>query len=269
MLQPRLSRSVTSVDASLAALASSLNALSLCSSHKAFQPRTSINFVRHASHAAQGRANGPTDSAGRRLGAKKTASEYVAPGHIIFKQRGTKWFPGDNVGLGKDHTIFALEYGYVRYYRDPLKHPKRRYIGVALEKEGPGSELPLPRNAPSRRRLGMYATPIKQPDTEKDFMEAHLSGTSHVAFRNGATPTPPPPTITRQGTYREANVSIGRAAERKGVNVREYDRGDRWLAWRRRSARVKAAMEAKVAKGTKKSKGKKSNKGAKIGGKMR
>lgn len=44
--------------------------------------------LRYASHAAQGRANGPKDSAGRRLGAKKTASEYVIPGNIIFKQRG-------------------------------------------------------------------------------------------------------------------------------------------------------------------------------------
>ncbi|KIW12113.1 ribosomal protein L27 [Exophiala spinifera] len=270
MLQPRLSRCVVPADTSLTALTSSLNSLSLCSRHQILAPRKCTNFVRHASHAAQGRANGPTDSAGRRLGAKKSASEYVAPGNIIFKQRGTKWHPGENVGVGKDHTIYALEYGYVRYYRDPLKHPKRRYIGVALEKEGPGSQLPLPRNAPTRRRLGMYATPIRHPDSDKDFMEAHLSANSHVAFKNGgATPTPPPPTIMREGTYREANVSIGRAAERKGISVPRYDRSDRWMAWRKRAARIKATMESKAAKGTKKSKGKKSNKGAKIGGKKR
>ncbi|KIW39086.1 ribosomal protein L27 [Exophiala oligosperma] len=272
MLQPRLSRSAVSADTSFAALVSSLNALSLCSRHQTLQPRPCTNFVRHASHAAQGRANGPTDSAGRRLGAKKSASEYVAPGNIIFKQRGTKWHPGENVGVGKDHTIYALEYGYVRYYRDPLKHPKRRYIGVALEKEGPGSQLPLPRNAPTRRRLGMYATPItRQPESsERDFMEAHLSANSRAAFKNGgATPAPPPPTIMREGTYREANVSIGRAAERKGISVPRYDRSDRWMAWRKRAARIKTTMESKAAKGTKKSKGKKSNKGAKIGGKKR
>jgi hypothetical protein len=117
----------------------------------------------------------------------------------------------------------------------------------------------------------MYATPIKQQDTDQTFMEAHLSGNSPATSKADTAPsTPPlPPTIIRQGTYREANVSIGRAAERKGVKVREYDRGDRWLAWRRRAARVKVAMEAKAAKGTKKTKGKKSNKGAKIGGKKR
>lgn len=184
---------------------------------------------------------------------------------------GTKWHPGQNVGIGKDHTIFATEYGYVRYYRDPLKHPKRRYIGVALEKEGPGSQLPPSPNAPSRRRLGMYAMVMKQPESkpsDTNFLEAHLSASSHLGSKSGPTNTPLP-TIIRQGTYREANVSIGLAAERKGVTIREYYRGDRWLAWRRRAARVKMGIEAKAAKGTKKSKGKKSNKGAKIGGKMR
>lgn len=88
MLQPRLYRPVASPEACLAALASSLNALSLCSAHALPQTQASITSIRHASHASQGRANGPKDSAGRRLGAKKTASEFVIPGNIIFKQRG-------------------------------------------------------------------------------------------------------------------------------------------------------------------------------------
>ncbi|KIW29849.1 ribosomal protein L27 [Cladophialophora immunda] len=277
MLQPRIYRPVVSSEASLAALASSLSALSLCSKHAHLNPRTSTIFVRHASHAQQGRANGPSDSAGRRLGAKKGSSEWVHPGNIIFKQRGTKWFPGENVGIGKDHTLYALEYGYVRYYRDPLKHPKRRYIGVALEKEGPRSQLPTPRNAPTRRRLGMYAAPMQPPpesqkSVDESFLEAHLSlsskGHGQVAFkssRGAVTPTPaaPPPAFNRQGTYREANASIGWAAERKGVKVREYDRNDRWLAWKKRSLRVKRGMEAKAARAMRKTKGKKSNKGQK------
>ena len=117
----------------------------------------------------------------------------------------------------------------------------------------------------------MFATPLKQQDPDKDFMEAHLAGnnSSVATLKSGPSTPTPVPTITRQGTYREANVSIGMAAERKGVKVREFDRGDRWLAWRRRAARVKAGMEAKAAKGTKKTKGKKSNKGALIGGKKR
>ncbi|RMD43721.1 hypothetical protein DV735_g1466, partial [Chaetothyriales sp. CBS 134920] len=77
-------------------------------------PTATSIFTRHASHAAQGRANGPTDSAGRRLGAKRGASEYVSPGTIIFRQRGTLWFPGENVGMGRDHSIYALQPGWVR-----------------------------------------------------------------------------------------------------------------------------------------------------------
>ncbi|EXJ76593.1 uncharacterized protein A1O5_01101 [Cladophialophora psammophila CBS 110553] len=190
---------------------------------------------------------------------------------------GTKWFPGENVGIGKDHTLYALEYGYVRYYRDPLKHPKRRYIGVALEKEGPRSQLPTPRNAPSRRRLGMYATPMKplpsaesQISADESFLEAHLSQSSkQTPFKSaqGGAIIPqaaaPPPVFNRQGTYREANASIGWAAERKGVKVREYDRSDRWLAWKKRALRVKRGMEAKAARAMRKTKGKKSNKGQK------
>ena len=53
--------------------------------------------TRHASHQAQGRANKAADGAGKRLGAKKTGGQYVIPGKILFRQRGTHWFPGDNV----------------------------------------------------------------------------------------------------------------------------------------------------------------------------
>jgi ribosomal protein L27 len=106
MLQPRLFACATSAEGTVAALASSLNSLSLCSKHRHLQLRTrtststSTSFVRHASHAAQGRANGPGDSAGRRLGAKKTASEYVVPGNIIFKQRGINLRPDMSYNAG-------------------------------------------------------------------------------------------------------------------------------------------------------------------------
>lgn len=61
---------------------------------------------RAASHQAQGRANGAKDGPGKRLGAKKTAGEYVVPGNILYKQRGTLWFPGDGchmVGYIQSH----------------------------------------------------------------------------------------------------------------------------------------------------------------------
>lgn len=55
------------------------------------------------------------DSAGRRLGIKRFGGEYVIPGTILVRQRGTKFHPGTNVGIGRDHTIFALTPGYVKF----------------------------------------------------------------------------------------------------------------------------------------------------------
>ena len=62
---------------------------------------------------AGGSSRNGRDTAGRRLGVKKFGGETVVAGNIIIRQRGTKWHPGTNVGLGKDHTIFALVDGKV------------------------------------------------------------------------------------------------------------------------------------------------------------
>ena len=64
---------------------------------------------------AGGSSRNGRDSAGRRLGVKKFGGENVIPGNIIVRQRGTKWQPGRNVGLGKDHTIFSLIAGTVSF----------------------------------------------------------------------------------------------------------------------------------------------------------
>ena len=64
---------------------------------------------------AGGSSRNGRDSAGRRLGVKKFGGEHVIPGNIIIRQRGTKWHPGDNVGMGKDHTIFATIEGHVTF----------------------------------------------------------------------------------------------------------------------------------------------------------
>ena len=64
---------------------------------------------------AGGSSRNGRDSAGRRLGVKKFGGERVIPGNIIIRQRGTKWHPGDNVGIGKDHTIFATSEGHVEF----------------------------------------------------------------------------------------------------------------------------------------------------------
>ncbi len=63
----------------------------------------------------QGSTQNNRDSAGRRLGVKKYGSEAVVAGNIIIRQRGTKVHPGTGVGMGKDHTIFALVDGVVKF----------------------------------------------------------------------------------------------------------------------------------------------------------
>ena len=64
---------------------------------------------------AGGSSRNGRDSAGRRLGVKKFGGESVIAGNIIVRQRGTKVNPGDNVGMGKDHTLFALSDGKVAF----------------------------------------------------------------------------------------------------------------------------------------------------------
>ena len=67
------------------------------------------------------------DSAGRRLGVKKFGGEAVLAGNIIVRQRGTKFFPGDNVGMGVDHTLFAKAHGAVKFI---TKRDDRTYVTV-------------------------------------------------------------------------------------------------------------------------------------------
>ena len=63
----------------------------------------------------QGSVKNGRDSVSKRLGVKKFGGEAVIPGNIILRQRGTKWLPGRNVGLGRDYTIFALIEGRVKF----------------------------------------------------------------------------------------------------------------------------------------------------------
>ena len=76
---------------------------------------------------AGGSSRNGRDSAGRRLGVKKFGGEAVVPGNIIVRQRGTKFHPGENVGMGKDHTIFATSEGRVAFQR---RTGGRTYISV-------------------------------------------------------------------------------------------------------------------------------------------
>ena len=66
---------------------------------------------------AGGSSRNGRDSAGRRLGVKLFGGQSVVPGNIIVRQRGTQWWPGQNVGMGRDHTLFALTEGTVTFHK--------------------------------------------------------------------------------------------------------------------------------------------------------
>ena len=78
---------------------------------------------------AGGSSRNGRDSAGRRLGVKKFGSETVVPGNILVRQRGTKFYPGTNVGMGKDHTLFALTDGIVSFHKGKLG---RKFVSVDM-----------------------------------------------------------------------------------------------------------------------------------------
>ena len=246
---------------------------------------------RPASHAAEGRANGAKNGPGKRLGAKRGATELVVPGNIIFRQRGTHWFPGENCGMGRDHTIFAREKGYVCFYSDEERYPGRKYIGVVFER---GQSLPVGRGEKRRRRLGMWGREMSSlaglgegqgqghlllPDSSQSPEEAAASSTAESTGDDNNklfNTTTTPPTIIQQPpkeqpeeeavppqrkaqiklqknySYREANWEIGRAAEYAGVQVEKYNRKDRFRAWRKRTERRKEEMEKKALRGQKK-----------------
>ncbi|PPR09035.1 MAG: 50S ribosomal protein L27 [Proteobacteria bacterium] len=71
---------------------------------------------------AGGSSNNGRDSESKRLGVKKFGSEKVEAGNIIVRQRGTKFHPGDNVGMGKDHTLYALTEGSVNFTKGGFKN---------------------------------------------------------------------------------------------------------------------------------------------------
>ncbi|WP_407527746.1 50S ribosomal protein L27 [Methylobacterium oryzisoli] len=80
---------------------------------------------------AGGSSRNGRDSEGRRLGVKKFGDEAVRAGNIIIRQRGTRWHPGVNVGMGRDHTLFALTDGRVRF---ATKHG-RAFVTVVSAQE--------------------------------------------------------------------------------------------------------------------------------------
>ena len=80
-----------------------------------------------ATKKAGGSSRNGRDSAGRRLGVKRYGGQLVLPGNIIVRQRGTKIHPGDHVGMGRDHSIFSLAKGKVRFKTSKLN---RTFVSV-------------------------------------------------------------------------------------------------------------------------------------------
>ncbi|KAJ2663896.1 54S ribosomal protein L2 mitochondrial [Coemansia sp. RSA 1199] len=98
-------------------------------------PSVLYSQVRFATKKSGGSSRNGRDSIGRRLGFKKQQNEFVIPGQIIVRQRGTKFHAGENVGMGKDHTLFATQPGFVKVYVDDRVKKGRRHIAVALDKD--------------------------------------------------------------------------------------------------------------------------------------
>ncbi|KAG8720822.1 60S ribosomal protein L27 [Ceratobasidium sp. 394] len=108
--------------------------------------------VRTATKKAGGTTKNHGKSPGQRLGIKKFSDQAVIPGNILVRQRGTQFHPGQHVGIGKDHTLFALVPGYVRYYSlpNPVGRGQRRYVGIVQER---GEQLPRDEAARGRSRF--------------------------------------------------------------------------------------------------------------------
>mmetsp|Transcript_7910 Transcript_7910/g.12009 ORF Transcript_7910/g.12009 Transcript_7910/m.12009 type:complete len:148 (+) Transcript_7910:31-474(+) len=87
-----------------------------------------LTSSRSATKHGGGRSKNGRDSAGRRLGFKKQQGQAVRAGNILVRQRGTRWHAGRNVGLGKDHTLYALCDGEVRLTKHTLR--SRKYVNI-------------------------------------------------------------------------------------------------------------------------------------------
>ena len=92
--------------------------------------KMALNIQKFAHVKAQGSTHNGRDSAGRRLGAKAADGEFISAGSIIYRQRGTKIYPGNNVGMGTDHTLFAKIDGVVKFER---KGRDKKQVSVYAE----------------------------------------------------------------------------------------------------------------------------------------
>ena len=93
----------------------------------------SLYQVRNSAKRGGGTTKNNRNSPGKRLGVKRYGGQFVKPGEIILRQRGTSWHPGQNVKMGNDHTLYAVEPGYVRFYKPnpiPTEEQKHSIAGI-------------------------------------------------------------------------------------------------------------------------------------------
>eukprot|EP00045_Choanoeca_perplexa_P019493 m.3001 g.3001 ORF g.3001 m.3001 type:complete len:134 (+) comp4318_c0_seq1:30-431(+) len=90
----------------------------------------SLMQQREASKKAGGSSRNGRKTAGRRLGLKRWEGQEVPAGNILVRQRGTKFHPGLNVGMGRDHTLYALTEGFVKFTRRKHPHGVRKFVNI-------------------------------------------------------------------------------------------------------------------------------------------
>ncbi|KAJ7087880.1 ribosomal L27 protein-domain-containing protein [Mycena epipterygia] len=117
---------------------------------RSYSPFSVLGSVRTATKRAGGTVHNHGGSPGKRLGVKKFSDQYVIPGNIIVRQRGTLFHPGPHVKIGRDHTIYAVAPGVVRFYKEKWMRGERRFVGVVLER---GEVLPRDEAARGRSRF--------------------------------------------------------------------------------------------------------------------
>ncbi|KAK4688476.1 large subunit ribosomal protein L27, partial [Tremellales sp. Uapishka_1] len=120
-----------------------------------FAGPSSIGFqIRTATKRGGGSSKNGRESAGRRLGVKKFTDQYVLPGQIIVRQRGSEFHAGQDVGKGKDHTLFALQPGYIKFYSHQLPFPHSATPSAASS-DSPVSDNPVKRPRGTRQYIGI------------------------------------------------------------------------------------------------------------------
>ena len=130
--------------------------------------------------------------------------------------------------MGRDHTIHAMATGYVKYYRDPSKHPDRKYIGVVFNKD---DTLPYPVHAERKRRLNLELRPIK---VAAPAPETSPSGIPYLVTRVQKGEPDRLLRLRDDYSYREDNWQIGQLAETTGLRTtrfrtrKQYFRHRRW-----------------------------------------